>query len=1587
MNFVKIKNKILVPLAIAIIALLASFGIYGHTVTSHAAGSAIDYSQVVDGTITLNVNGDEKTSSNYKTDTTSRVLSIQGVTLFSESSTSIRIQSIDLSNTEYFAVEPTDASGAPVDISQAYLIRFTAKKSTAPLGDDTLLPRVKFTYSVGSAEPKSKIFAVKVDSTFVPKSTEDYKNTQFYTLATDPSIVPDISDAIPYRLGGENGLNNYGSYTFSLADVFSDHYMIADGTRAVTYSGTTEWNIHDTTYLRITQIDCDYGITPDFEKGYVEGYYSEFTLNVNVAEQNITDYLSDANGELGESDTPKTNDDFWLLDAHSITLTISDGTSNTDNLFKVKIPFKINPADKPKTRTHFEIERTDLTIIEGQNSVKVYPSDLCSYPTTSNRYINGYSMEFPDLTDFKVYFGGDESKKQGDYLRVAEKPAADELGDGKLGETYWLLTLPDNPINGSESVSFKILYKNNLDQDSTMVVTVSFTVYGAYEITKEAFTLTGNKKTIDTYKSSTGFSELHDNDYMLVDVNVKNKDGSDANGKYISVSISSNKRYIYITPRANCLDGNVEVVLTFTSVKGETIEIKTPLSVDLAASDWFGNLYTWQKVLLCIGIGVGILLVLLLIIWLFVRGIHRRKLDELETSAPTSAYIIKLNSTIAAAQAQQRLATTQAFSTAQNQMLQLGAGPTTQAPGGPTPLQLGGGVPNTANPDPALTLNTVAVPPTTPIPEEQPVQEIIIPISDEVLLQRIYEEKFAPRGMLERTWNKSKDLQSRELDKEKERIRELVRGGMSIEEACKSKAEREGIVLGNTGERERSEEVDPLILILGFDPSEQIVAPETDVQKLIEDNKLEIVADSEEVAKFIEAQSEFDKLSFISNTYAERADKCDAVNEGIIAERTSQEEALANMRDAHDALQTEIDDISVKEASASRREKEKLAKKRGELESKYSADKETISAKGKEIEDINLRIASIDQVKTNMLSIKADNDAHLAEVTDVRDAALSAAALSAERANRAKAITELNRKLETLNPMMQQANELEREILKIEKDTNDSEETKEHKKTSVSTIQTELLSATDSDAIAKLTADMAVLNKEISAIDKGIAQATKVKSDKTIELNGVRRRANEFIDEEQITLEDVITAEDKIIGNIELSALIERYKRDRDEAEEQLNAQQAVYDQLVTNQDELLSTSAQAFADSLHEKESALSSAQTELDEINLRLQLTEDDSEKMDLTIEQMTLTERVNTLTDEFEQLKADGIKANLERKMQGESDIEAATSALETAKAEFEQASRRYDETCTGVDPLDLITSGSGVISRDRKKIEEENLKKKLEEANNAIEQAKIQAQLAQEEADKAAMEAKAMAEASKEEAERLAQEAIAKAEEARLEAERKAQEEAEKAKLEAEEAIRLAQEEAEKAKSEAEESLRIAQEEAEEEKRKAEEVAVEEEKRKAEETAEEEKRKAEEEEAELKRKAEEEAAEAERKARIAEKVAKRKTEVTELRKELKNVTEKEQGDELREKFYAIQLALDEEEKTSEELTNLIAKSMDDASHAAELSHYKKLANQKPRKILKKVTERVNRTPKKKAGQGARPAGARPAGARPRTPRKPE
>ena len=118
-----------------------------------------------------------------------------------------------------------------------------------------------------------------------------------------------------------------------------------------------------------------------------------------------------------------------------------------------------------------------------------------------------------------------------------------------------------------------------------------------------------------------------------------------------------------------------------------------------------------------------------------------------------------------------------------------------------------------------------------------------------------------------------------------------------------------------------------------------------------------------------------------------------------------------------------------------------------------------------------------------------------------------------------------------------------------------------------------------------------------------------------------------------------------------------------------------------------------------------------------------------------------------------------------------------------------------------------------------------------------------------------------------------------------------------------------------------------------------------------------------------------ADAQEKARLAEKVARRKAEITALRNGLQNVADSDSAFALREKLFSIQTVLDEEERSSPEITYLIAKPMDDVSHALEVAELKRKiaaltkALQKPKKPPVKKSKPKAKTKKKAVAKAHR------------------
>ena len=225
---------------------------------------------------------------------------------------------------------------------------------------------------------------------------------------------------------------------------------------------------------------------------------------------------------------------------------------------------------------------------------------------------------------------------------------------------------------------------------------------------------------------------------------------------------------------------------------------------------------------------------------------------------------------------------------------------------------------------------------------------------------------------------------------------------------------------------------------------------------------------------------------------------------------------------------------------------------------------------------------------------------------------------------------------------------------------------------------------------------------------------------------------------------------------------------------------------------------------------------QAELDAVNAQMESATDD-ERLMLIVEQGDKSDKIEEIKAKLEQENIDGTKRKMEAQSAYDAKLEDARHNLDEANATFSRACASYDELVNNANPLDLIMSGSGIISQDQKKIESENLKKQLERSKNEIEQARLAAEMAQMEAEQARVDAMRASEEARAEAERAAQEAIERAEQARIEAEEKARAEveaAERARQEAEEAAAAEAEEARRKAQEAEEAAERAKQEAEE-----------------------------------------------------------------------------------------------------------------------------------------------------------------------------
>ncbi len=1492
-------------------------------------------------------------------------------------------------------------------------------------------------------------FSIKVDDTFAQITDGNRGFYVGYKLnAAGKEIYGDNNAEVSSYDGNTNThapiltVNNYSTLKIDLADYLqgrglyrnSDHSAVKFGESFWAVNSVTNFEITDVSFMGLASVNLQNRITT-----HSTAYSPNGTAPIRIS-PSVSGTVEVSAAVVNQyNQRPGNVVDFWdTVHTLSIDLKLVSG-NETNKECTIYLPFKFAPANpqakniaSDKLMLNFSSENT-YNLAQGNytdgdgatqpsapdhKTLIVRPEALVDYA-----YPGAYhSMTFDHL----------ETKLNGEKISDTATSQINGVVISRLeGEenssnpTAYAITADEtHKIDSSHRIEFAIDYYvgAGVNDFRTVTVEIIVTTYGGYTITFQ--NIKGKRPVTYNVLTDEVFSRMRDLGYMLTAVTSKDED---------KLAVSLRNSVLTLSPQVKNIGGetNVAVTLEFTNYYRQKITFDSEtINIDVNAGSLFARFDDWEAGLIIAAICLGGLIIILLIVWLFIRAISKRRQEEMATQAPVSSYIVKLNSTIAATQAQQRMAQNQALSQA-SQML-LGAGLTGAAPAPPDTLQLASGVGGaTSMPGgsmsmpggPAMSEPQATVPPD----QEENLEELIAKyITDDELLERIFTEKYEPKGMVRRTFFKSKDLQARELEKEKKRIIERYKTPMPMDEAIMSENEIQNSERTSSpamsAPSETSEPKEQEMFVLGFDPDSPLYVEPQVTHDEFSEEKIDIDSSPEEQRlKDAERRNEI-----LRKELAELASRMQQVNSQLEKANSLEaelREKIAKAEADDEQYGKDIEDLEFRLASAKNKDKptitrdigikeEKKKRNLDELE-KLRAELDALLGNSEKLNDISSKLEAM-QTERNELneSLVAELEKARAEFEAYQD-----------RLEKVRAKQELEAKVATLTPMLIAVNEVDYELRKLQAVEQEQDKERESLKDSVAAAKAQIMSTTDFGVISDLNMQISDANARLADIEKENTKTTKRKSELNIELNAQRRKANEFVEDNEIPLESVIDAEDIVIGNIELELLKAVRQKDKDDAEKAVADAQAVFDDLSASAGDVALV-AMDVASAVGDIEEEITAAQAELDAINAQMESAGED-ERLMLMVDQGDKADKIEELKARLEQAHVDGTKRKMEAQAEYDAKLEQARGALNEANAEFAKACASYDDLVQNTNPVDLVISGSGIISKDQKIIEAENLKKQLERSKNEIEQARLAAQQAQEEAERVRLEAERAAEEARLEAERSAEEARLEAErvaeEARLEAERAKQEAeeraeqaraeaeraAEQARLEAEEKARAEAEAAELAKKEAEEAMaaeveearRKAMEEAEEAKRKAQEEA-EEAKRQAQGDIEEMRRKAEEEaeakrlEEENKKKEEEERqkADAARDEALAKKIAMRKEQIIAIRNEMKELKGDEDAKNLRERLYNIQLTYDEDERGSTELMDFYNKTMDDIQNAGEIARLKAENAKKPQRVVRKVTERVNRIAKRRPGArpGARPAsragvrsarpGARPAGARP-------
>ncbi|MDE5592984.1 MAG: hypothetical protein K2I75_03525, partial [Clostridiales bacterium] len=812
------------------------------------------------------------------------------------------------------------------------------------------------------------------------KATINDTFIQYTTLAEDTKTLyvgNKVVDGNEERASFVNGkhqailrINNFSNITVSLDDYLRDRALYEGASKLK--DSDKDWTVRSVTNLEIDSVEFE-GLALNLQNEIKSATVSD-DPQVRIAPYvtgrvEIDDRLVDAYNRAPGNDGKK----FWT-EIHTLVLRLKQ-IGLSESSYSISIPCTFipnNPQSKTISSSYLRLNVTstngfnlhnksyvrettesgeEASVTNDYGAIYVRPSDLIEYSAPE-----GYLPSIFAHSGTMIKGPGDQehtTELNGPQTGIKVESVKYENGSYVLDEDNpWpeIYKISTNNMVGDAvyNIKFSITwYTGSTSTDGhTFTTNINVTTYGGYTVTFKP--IDGKDEMSYNALNDSVFARLRADGYLLTGA-------KSLNDNQLKVTFVNN--VLTLAPKVDNIDGQTtaKVRLEFTNNNREKLTFDSEIiDIDVNAGSFFSRFEDWEAWLIIAACILGGIIIILFIVWVFLHALSKRKQDELAMQAPVSSYIVKLNSTIAATQAQQRAAQNQALSQASTQML-LGAGPATGAAPLPDTLQLATGQPSTPSSpsSPLMSEPQATVPPTD---GDENLNELIAKyISDDELLERIFTEKYEPKGMVRRTFFKSKDLQARELDKEKKRIIDRYKTPMPMDEAIMSETEIKNSGATSTpaatSEPMASEPEAVEMFALDFDPDAPLYVEEEKKSDEFTEEKIDIDTSPEESRlRNIERQNDI-----LNKELAELKTRLDKVQTEVDRAKTMEEElrekiAKAESDDAQYAK--DIEDLEFKLASAKNKDKPIITRDIGIKEEKKKRNSDELERLRQELETL-----------------------------------------------------------------------------------------------------------------------------------------------------------------------------------------------------------------------------------------------------------------------------------------------------------------------------------------------------------------------------------------------------------------------------------------------------------------------------------------------------------------------------------------------------------------------------------------------------------------------------------------------------------